>query len=81
MSGEAGKPTAAIGHMPFAGHRTVAQVWEAQERRGRHVWPREMTDEEREADARDGSARLCDAIRATFVPLGERDAAGADNPR
>lgn len=31
--GFAQAPKPAVGHMPFAGHRTVAQVWAAERRR------------------------------------------------
>lgn len=27
------RPRPAVGHMPFAGHRTVAEVWEQEARR------------------------------------------------
>lgn len=30
------QPKPAIGHMPFPGHRTVAEVWEEQERAARY---------------------------------------------
>lgn len=51
------RPTATREHMPFAGHRTVAEV-RAHEERPR-VWrPRDLTDRERMMDAINGSAKL-----------------------
>jgi hypothetical protein len=54
-------PRACIGTFPFGYSRTCAE-WEMTPR-GK-VIEREMTDEEREKDAREGSAKLRDAILA-----------------
>lgn len=74
-------PKPAVGHMPFPGHRTVAEVYE-QDRRAAKFQHREMTDEQRECDAREGSARLRTAInRARFVPAVDRDEMGAHSQK
>lgn len=54
-------PIAATGHMPFSGHRTVAEVWEREERY-RHRYDRDPCTADRTKDAREGSARLREAI-------------------
>ncbi len=54
-------PMACKEHMPFAGHRNCAQ-W-GHSAKYHHKLSKEMTDEERERDAVNGSAKLRDAIK------------------